>query len=387
MIDFSDNVARLEPSATLAITARAKAMQAAGHSVINLSAGEPSFSTPQAAAAAAAAAVAAGKMGYPPTPGLPELRSAVASYCNETTTAAGTEMSNVLVGAGVKQVLFNLSYCLFGAGDEVLVPSPYWPTYLATVNLTRATPIVVPLDWSDGFRLTADRLEEHRTERTRGIFLNSPSNPSGAVTARSDLEDILVWAGAHDLWVLSDEIYRRLYYGDGSATSVLDIADRSERVIALDGMSKAFSMPGWRIGWGVGPEDLMAKASALQSQTTSGAASPSQYASTALLNAPERESVIDDFRSTLERRRSSSLAKLREVADIEVHEQFGAIYHYIRLTAGQNSMETAEALLKQAGVATIPGEAFGTPGYLRITFAGADDLLADGVRRIAEFFG
>ena len=387
MVEFSDNVSRLEPSPTLAITARAKAMQAEGRSVINLSAGEPSFTTPQPAAIAATAAVAAGKTGYPPTPGLPELRSAVASYSNQTTAAARTEPANVLVGAGVKQVLFNLSYCLFGPGDEVLVPSPYWPTYLATVHLARATPVVVPLDWSDGFRLTAARLAAHRTDRTRGLLLNSPSNPSGAVIGRSDLEGILDWAGEHDVWVLSDEIYRRLYYGAGCATSVLDIPDRPSRVVALDGVSKTFSMPGWRIGWGVGPSQLMAKAAALQSQTTSGAASPSQYASAALLNSPERESIIEDFRSTLERRRSASLEGLRKISSIEVCDQPGAIYHYLRLRNTQNSMDIAEALLTQAGVATIPGEAFGTPGYLRITFAGADELLTEGIRRIAEFFG
>lgn len=387
MLAFSDNVARLESSATLAITARAKAMQADGHSVINLSAGEPSFITPEPAASAATAAVAAGRMGYPPTPGIPELRSAIASYSNETTAAAEARPSGVLVGAGVKQVLFNLAYCLFGSGDEVLVPAPYWPTYLATVHLARATPVIVSLDWSDEFRLTADKLESHRTDRTRGVLLNSPSNPAGAVIDRPDLEEILAWAGEHDVWVLSDEIYRRLYYGEGSATSVLDIKDRPERVVALDGMSKAFSMPGWRIGWGVGPPDLLAKAAALQSQTTSGAAGPSQYASAALLESPERESIIDNFRSTLERRRSTSLTALRLIPGIEVLEQPGAIYHYLRLRSGDNSMDTAESLLTQAGVATIPGEAFGTPGYLRITFAGADEPLAEGVRRIAGYFG
>jgi aspartate aminotransferase len=387
MVEFSDNVARLEPSATLAITARAKAMQAEGQSVINLSAGEPSFVTPQPAAVAAAAAVAAGKTGYPPTPGRPERRSAVADYSNQTTVAARVESTNVLVGAGVKQVLFNVSYCLFGPGDEVLVPAPYWPTYLATVHLTRATPVVVPLNWSDGFRLTAARLDAQRTERSKGLLLNSPSNPSGAVISRPDLEEILEWAGQHDIWVLSDEIYRRLYYGAGTAASVLDIESRPSRVVALDGMSKAFSMPGWRIGWGVGPAKLMAKASALQSQTTSGAAGPSQYASAALLNSPERESIIEDFRSTLQRRRSDSLEGLRQISGIDICDQPGAIYHYLRLRDHQNSMDTAEALLTQAGVATIPGEAFGTPGYLRITFAGADEFLTEGVRRIAEFFG
>jgi len=387
MADFSDNVARLEPSPTLAITARAKAMQAEGHSVINLSAGEPSFSTPEIAAEAAMAAVAAGKTGYPPTPGIKELRSAVASYSNETCLAASCEPANVLVSAGVKQALFNLCYCLFGKGDEVLVPAPFWPSYTTIVHLSGATPVIVPLDPVDDYRISADVLETYRTDRTRGLMLNSPSNPTGAVTGKADLAGVLAWAAEHDLWVLSDEIYRRLSYEGGPAPSVLDFPDRHRRVVAMDGMSKAFSMPGWRIGWAIADVGVIEMASDLQGQTTSGAAVPSQYASAALLAAAERESIIANFRSILDRRRVQSLAGLQSVAAIEVREQPGAIYHYLRLLDGRQSMQTAETLLTEAGVATIPGEAFGTPGFLRITYAGADDPLAEGVRRIAEFFG
>lgn len=389
MTRFSDNVARLEPSPTLAITARARALQAEGRSVVNLSAGEPSFATPQAAAAGAAAAVAAGKTGYPPTPGVPELREAVARYTEETCGAAGIDPDGVLVSNGVKQSLFNLCYCLFGDGDEVLLPAPYWPSYTAIVHLSRAQPIDVPLPWEDGFRLTADALEGYRTDRTRGVLINSPSNPSGAVASETDLAGVLAWAAEHDIWVLSDEIYRRLYYGKDreSAPSVLDIADRPAHVVALDGMSKAFSMPGWRIGWAVGPADVISEAAALQSQTTSAAAGPSQYAAAAILTASERETVVGEFRETLNRRRLASLAGLRDVPGLEVIDQPGAIYHYLRLPDGTDSTESAERLLLEGGVAAIPGEAFGTPGYLRITYAGADDALAEGVRRIAAFFG
>jgi aspartate/methionine/tyrosine aminotransferase len=310
----------------------------------------------------------------------------VAGYANDTSAAAAVEPGHVIVSAGVKQALFNLSYCLFGAGDEVLVPAPYWPSYIAIVHLSGATPVMVPLDSSNDYRVSASLLEEYRTDRTRGLLLNSPSNPTGAVTGREDLSGILDWAARNDIWVLSDEIYRRLSYSGGSAPSVLDFPDRDRRVVALDGMSKAFSMPGWRIGWAIGDQEVMAKASALQSQTTSGAAVPSQFAAAALLDSAERESIIAEFRSTLDRRRQQSLAGLQGVPGIEVREQPGAIYHYIRLLDDNTSMATAEALLTRAGVAAIPGEAFGTPGFLRITFAGADDALAEGVRRIAGFF-
>lgn len=387
MIDFSDNIARLEPSPTLAITARARELQAAGRPVMNLSAGEPSFPTPADAAAGAAASVEAGKTGYPPTPGISELRTAVSRYTTQTTGADGIAPEEVIVSAGVKQALFNLCYVLFGSNDEVLLPAPYWPTYTAIVHLARARPVKVALDWSDGFRLDVERLEAHRTGRTRGLLINSPSNPSGAVASREELRAVLEWADEHGIWVLSDEIYRRLYYAPPfSAPSVLDVPGRGERVVALDGVSKAFSMPGWRIGWAIGPRDVIEQAAALQSQTTSGAAGPSQHAAAAILSSPKREAVIGDFRSALDRRRRSSLDGLRGISGIEVIDQPGAIYHYLRLPGREDSAVASEELLVEAGVATIPGEAFGTPGYLRITYAGDDESLAEGVRRIAAFF-
>lgn len=386
MTRFSLNVARLEPSPTLAITARARAMQAEGRAVANLSAGEPSFPTPEPAARGAEAAVAAGRTGYPPTAGLPELREAVARYTVETSSVADVDPASIVVSAGVKQAIFNLVYCLFQDGDEVMLPAPYWPSYTAIVHLSRARPVDVRLDWSDGFRLTAEALEAHRTDRTRGVILNSPSNPCGAVASEADLAGVLEWAGEHGIWVLSDEIYRRLHYAPGPAPSVLDVADRPDHVIAMDGMSKTFSMPGWRIGWAIGPSEVIGQAVDLQSQTTSGACGPSQYASAAMLTSAEREAVVADFREALDRRRRMSLAVLRDVPGIEVIDQPGAMYHYLRLVDTPDSMAVAEELLVEGGVATIPGEAFGTPGFLRITYAGEDDVLADGVDRLATFF-
>ncbi len=246
---FSNNVASLSPSATLAITARAKKMRAEGRSIIDLSAGEPSFPTPEVAAEGAAASVRAGRTGYPPTPGVSELREGVVRYLSETCARAPDTRPAILVSAGVKQALFNLCFCLFGEGDEVLVPTPFWTSYLAIVELARARPVMVPTEFDDAFALSVDRLEARRTDSTRGLFLNSPSNPSGAVLDLGTLEAICAWAGEHGIWVLSDEIYRRLYYDGSSAPSVFDVQDRPDHVVALDGMSKAFSMPGWRIGW------------------------------------------------------------------------------------------------------------------------------------------
>lgn len=386
MTRFSSNVARLEPSATLAITARARKMQAAGEAVVNLSAGEPSFATPAPAREAADASVRAGKTGYPPTPGLPELRRSIAGYTMETSDASDLDPNQVIVAAGVKQVLFNLTYCLFQAGDEVILPSPFWPSYTAIIELSGATPVTVPLEWEDDFRISVDRLEAARTPRTRGLFLNSPSNPTGATVGMDDLRAILEWADRHGIWILSDEIYRRLHYPAGEAPSVLDEIGSLERVVAMDGVSKAFSMPGWRIGWGVGPAAVIEKAAALQSQTTSGAAGPSQHAALGILTDPGRESVVADFRSQLDRRRKTSLEILRRAPSIEIREQPGAIYHYLKLVDHPDSMQAAERLLVQGGVAAIPGEAFGAAGYLRITYAPDDATVREGCERIAAFF-
>ncbi len=387
---FSNNVASLKPSATLAITGRAKQLSAEGRSIVDLSAGEPSFLTPGVAAEGAMAAIRAGQTGYPPTQGLPELRSGIVRYLAESCDHAPDDPSGVLVSNGVKQALFNLCFCLVGEGDEVLVPAPYWTSYLAIVQLARARPVVVPTLFEDGFSLSVDQLEEHRTANTRCLFLNSPSNPSGAVIERQTLGEILAWAGEHGIWVLSDEIYRRLHYGEGAAPSVLDVSDRPEHVISLDGMSKAFSMPGWRIGWAVGPREIIGKACALQSQTTSAAAGPSQYAASAVLASETRESIIGDFIDILDRRRRAAHAALAGLRGFEAHLPPAGIYLYGRLASDAkgagDSAAVAEALLVERGVAAVPGEAFGTPGFLRLNFSVEDAVFAEGAERIRSWF-
>jgi len=383
---FSTNIASLVPSATLAISARAKQMRAAGESVIDLSAGEPSFPTPEAGIDGAVRFIRSGSSGYPPTPGIPALRSAVADYVNRTTERAALTAENVIVSAGVKQALFNVSFCLFQPGDEVLVPAPYWPSYLAIVELAGATPVVVPTRWEEGFRLRVTDLEGLRTPATRGLFLNSPSNPSGDVYDRATLEELASWASENDIWVISDEIYRRLCYTEPSATSVYDVPHAPDRVVHLDGISKAFSMPGWRIGYAAGPVPLIDKLSALQSQTTSGASTPSQHAAAALFASPDCDDVVLRFRETLRRRRDRAVEALSGLAGLEVRPPPGAIYVYARLTATTDSMSVAERLLVEGGVATIPGESFGTPGFLRMNYAVADEEREEGLARVRSFF-
>ena len=384
---FSPNVARLEASPTLALAARARKLKAAGVPVVDLSAGEPQYPAPTFAAHAAVRAVEEGRTGYPPTPGLPELRAAIRRYLRETTAAGDVDAAEVIVGAGVKQALFNCCYALFGPGDEVLFPSPYWPSYPAIVRIAGAEPVVVDTGWDSGYLPSVSDLEAARTARTRGLLLNSPGNPTGAVIPRDLLRDILRWAARHGIWVLSDEIYRRLAYGRPSP-SVFDIAERGERTVLLDGMSKAFCMPGFRIGYAVGPPELIRKMSDLQGQTTSGAVGPSQYAAAAALGETEaREAFLEDLVSHLSGLREFGLAGFAEMTLIEALPPAGALYFYGRLTdPDATSLDVAERLLVEASVACMPGEPFGSPGHLRFNFAVERDVLDEGLRRIAAFF-
>lgn len=386
-MEFSANVARLEPSATLALAARARELKSRGVPVIDLSAGEPRYPTPGYAARAGIAAIEAGRTGYPPTPGLPELRGAIARYLTETTAATEVSPGHVVVSAGVKQALFNCCFCLFGPGDEVLVPAPYWPSYTTIVELTRATPVVVASDWESGFLVDPDRLEAARTSRTRGLLLNSPGNPTGAVYDRAALAEIVAWCERHGIWVLSDEIYRRLGYGE-PVPSLFDLPGPYARGVLLDGVSKAFCMPGWRIGYAVGPAELLAKTADLQGQTTSGAVGPSQEAAAAALGATdEREAFVGDLVSRLRGLRDTGVAALSELDGLEVRAPAGALYFYVRLRGtGRTSLEVAEALLGEQAVACVPGEPFGSPGHLRFNFAVEEAELEEGLRRIRAFF-
>jgi aspartate/methionine/tyrosine aminotransferase len=386
-LNFSANIESLKPSATLALAARAHQLKSEGRSVVDLSAGEPAFRTPDYAAQAGIDAIRAGHTGYPPTPGIPELRQAVAEYLSDTTAHSTAESSLVMVSAGVKQALFNCVYCLFGQGDEVLVPAPYWPTYPTLVELAGARPVVVETTWDEHFRLDVDRLERARTPQTRGLFLNSPGNPTGAVYDLDAMRDILAWCDRHGVWVLSDEIYRLIAFEGGAASSVYDVADRGERVVLFDGVSKAFCMPGWRIGFAVGPQKLIKKATDLQSQTTSGAVNPSQHAAAAALGSrSQRDTSVDSLVARLDGLRRIGMELLGGIDDLEVRDPPGAIYFYGRLTGSEPSLDVAERLLIDGGVASIPGEPFGSPGFLRFNFAVTEEELEEGLRRVAAHF-
>ncbi len=383
---FSRNVSSLEPSATLALSARARRLREEGHSIVDLSAGEPVYGTPNFAAEAGIDAVHAGRLGYPPNQGVPELRRAIVDYLAETTRSADLDPAQVLVSAGVKQALFNCLFCLAGPGDEVLVPTPCWTSYRPQVRLAGAEPVLVETTWEEGFHLDPERLEAARTERTRVLLLNSPNNPSGAVYDAELLGAIAEWSGRHGVWLLSDEIYRRLRFGDGPAPSLLDVPAAPERTVVLDGVSKAFAMTGWRIGFAAGPRELIGKAADLQSQTTSGAAAPSQYAAAAAFGRrEEREAVIADFLERLGGTRALAVEGLADVPGLEIRAPEGGIFLWTRVTGSTDSADLADELLG-AGVACVPGEAFESPGHLRFNLAVDRETLEEGIRRVRAFF-
>ncbi len=384
-MDVSQNVASLEPSATLALQARARSLRAEGRSIVDLSAGEPVYGTPGYAAEAGVRAIREGRTGYPPTPGIPELRSAVAEYLTET-TARRIRPEQVMVSAGVKQALFNCVFTLFGPGDEVLIPVPCWTSYAPQVRLSRAEPVSVETQWEDGFRLDPEALEAKRSDRTRGLLLNSPGNPTGATYGQELLEEVAAWADSHGIWVLSDEIYRRLHYGEGPAPSLFDVDPPFERAVVLDGVSKAFAMTGWRIGFAAGPEELVSRTSDLQSQTTSGATTPAQHAAAAAFGQrEEREATVADFLDRLRETRGAMVEGLSGLSGLEVRPPEGGIFLFVRVTGERPSSEVVDLLLEEAGVAAVPGEAFAAPGHVRFNFAVEPETVREGVRRIREF--
>lgn len=385
-MQFSPNVASLEPSATLALSARARALREEGRTIVDLSAGEPTWGTPDYAAEAGVEAIRAGKTGYPPTPGIPELRRAIADYLTRTTRRE-IDADRIMVSAGVKQALFNCVFCLFGPGDDVLVPVPAWTSYLPQIELAGARPVTVPTRWDDGFLPDVRTLEAARTPETRGLMLNSPSNPTGAVLDLDRLEAVAAWADEHGIWVVADEIYRMLSYGEGPAPSLLDVETLPEGWAVLDGVSKSLAMTGWRIGFAAGPAELIDRATDLQSQTTSGAASPSQHAAAAALGRrAERERAVADYLGRLRERRRTLVDGLSGLSGLEARAPDGGIFLFARLADGRSSSDVAEGLLLDAGVACIPGEAFHGPGHLRFNFAVEPETLEEGIGRIREYF-
>ena len=379
----SANIAELKESATIAVSVRAKAMRAAGRTIIDLGAGEPDQPTPAYVIDAAHQALDSGATRYTMVEGIAPLRQVIADRAS-LLHGRTIQAAQVVVSTGTKQALFNACFSVFGQGDEVLVPTPAWTSYYEILALARANPVIVRGSSTRSFRVTPDDLRASATSRTRGLILNSPCNPTGAVYSREEIQTLVDLAASNGWWVISDEIYRAISY-EAPATSVLEVVPDLERVVIVDGVAKAFAMPGWRIGWSISTVAGARAMTALQSHVTSNAATISQHAALAALSNPTAERAAHDAMMTEFRRRRDAGSDLLREAGVEVVAPAGAFYLFIRVgspTASDPAPGTrfATDLLESKGVAVVPGAAFHAPEWIRLSYAAPDDQVTDGIR-------
>jgi len=393
---ISARIGGIAESATLAVDAKAKALKAAGRPVIGFGAGEPDFPTPEHIVRAAVDACADPRNHrYSPAGGLPELKAAVVA---KTARDSGLELTDtqVLITNGGKQAVYEAFASLLDAGDEVLLPAPYWTTYPEAIRLAGGRPVEVLADESQDYLVTVDQLEAARTERTKALLFCSPSNPTGAVFPRDTVEAIGRWALERGVWVLTDEIYEHLVYDGAVAPSMpVVVPELAERCVVLNGVAKTYAMTGWRVGWLAGPADVVKAATNLQSHLTSNVANVSQRAAVAALEGDL--ATVAEMRAAFDRRRRTIVGMLREIDGVVCPMPQGAFYAYpsVRGVLGrdiggrtpQSSAELAEIVLEQVEVALVPGEAFGSPGYVRMSYALGDDDLAEGVGRLQRLLG
>jgi len=390
---ISDRIAAIAESATLAVDAKAKALKAAGRPVIGFGAGEPDFPTPDYIVQAAVVACRDPRNHhYTPVGGLPELRAAVAAKTLRD-TGYQVEASQVLITNGGKQAVYSAFATLLDPGDEVILVAPYWTTYPEAIKLAGGVPVEVMTDETSGYLATIEQLDAARTERTKVLLFVSPNNPTGAVYPPEQVAAVGSWAAQHRLWVVTDEIYEHLVYGGAQNVSIATAApELNERVVVLNGVAKTYAMTGWRVGWLIGPADVVKAATNLQSHATSNVSNVAQAAALAAVSGDL--SAVAHMRAAFDRRRKLIVGLLSEIPGIVCPEPQGAFYVYpsvqgllgrsLRGRVSMSSAALADVILDEAEVAVVPGEAFGTPGYLRLSYALGDEDLAEGIGRIAK---
>ena len=390
---ISARISAISESATLAVDAKAKAMKAAGRPVIGFGAGEPDFPTPAYIVEAAVEACRNPRFHkYTPAGGLPELKQAIA---DKTLRDSGFQVdaANVLVTNGGKQAVYEAFATLLDPGDEVLVVAPYWTTYPEAIKLAGGVQVDVVTDETTGYLASVEQLEEKLTDRTKVLLFVSPSNPTGAVYSPAQVEEIGRWALDKGLWVVTDEIYEHLVYGDATFSSIAAaVPELRDRVVVLNGVAKTYAMTGWRVGWLIGPSDVVKAATNLQSHATSNVSNVAQAAALAAVSGDL--SAVAEMRAAFDRRRQTIVRMLNEIPGVVCPEPLGAFYAYpsVKALLGKElrgkrpatSAELAELVLEEAEVALVPGEAFGTPGYFRLSYALGDDDLVEGVSRVAK---
>lgn len=395
IISLAERVRQIKPSPTLAVNAKAKALKAAGADVLNFSVGEPDFDTPLHVREAGKKAIDEGFTRYTAVPGIPELREAIVHRFAEDRGWL-YEPDQVQVCCGGKHGLYNMAQALFGPGDEVLIPTPYWVSYPPIVQLAGATPVEVPLSEENDFDLTEDLLVRHATPKTKAIILNSPSNPTGAVFSARAMEAVAKMALANGWLVISDDIYDTIVYGDGKLPHILEVDKRlAGQTLVLNGVSKSFAMTGWRIGYTLGPKAIIAAMNKVQSQSTSNPTSISQKAALAAVSGPQDfpRMMRDAFVPRLE----YILSALEAIPGVTCVRPKGAFYVFPNISAclGRSfngkviadSVDLADYLLDEALLATVPGAAFGADAFIRFSFATSMEIIEEGMKRLAAALG
>ncbi len=387
---LSPNLAQLKTSETVAISTEAKRRKAAGEDVLDLGVGEPDFATPTMVAEAGIEAIRAGKTKYPPNVGIIELRRAMAETLSGMSGGRAVDPERLIVSNGSKQSLFNACFSLFGRGDSVLIPSPAWVSYPQIVHLTGAAPVLVAGDPEWGLKVSVADLERHRDATTRGLIICTPCNPTGAVYTGPELAAIANWAGEHNIWLISDEIYRRIHYGAGPAPSLFDCDDSVlDRSVVIYGASKAYAMTGWRIGAAYAPLEVVQAMAALQSHTTTGANQPAMWAAAEAFGNPAVDVEVDRMVAAFRRRRDYLVARFQDQAPgVEFVEPHGAFYIFFRvdgLSHGMGGARFCERLMKEEGVALVPGIAFGDDRWVRLSYSVSDADLEAACDRLMRF--
>jgi aspartate/methionine/tyrosine aminotransferase len=391
----SRRIGAIAESATLKVDAKAKALKAEGRPVIGFGAGEPDFPTPAYIVEAAVEACRDPKNHrYTPAGGLPELKAAIAAKSLRDSGYA-VQPGQIVVTNGGKQAIYEAFATMLDPGDEVIVPAPYWTTYPEAIQLAGGVSVAVVADETQGYKVTVEQLEAARTDHTKVLLFVSPSNPTGAVYTADEIRAIGAWVEQHGLWVLTDEIYEHLVYDDTETGSLPVLCPGvADRCVVVNGVAKTYAMTGWRVGWLIAPADLAAAATNLQSHATSNVSNVAQRA--ALAAVAGDLSAVEEMKAAFDRRRRTIVAMLGEIDGVVCPTPEGAFYAYpsVKGLLGreydgrvvETSAELAEYILEQAEVAVVPGEAFGTPGYLRLSYALGDDDLVEGITRLQKLF-
>jgi aspartate aminotransferase len=386
----------IQPSATVAISQRARELQAQGVDVLSFSVGEPDFHTPEHIRQAAKAAIDKGVSHYTAVRGIPPLLEAICADSKARRGGVAHTPKEVVVSVGAKHVLFNLALALYDEGDEVIIPAPYWVSYPEQVRVAGAEPVIVETAPSDGFALTAQGLRAAVTDRTKALILCTPSNPTGSAYTAAQLRALADVAREHRFWIIVDEIYGRLVYDGFEQTSMLAVApELRDRIIVVDGVSKTYAMTGWRMGWMLGPEHVAKACDTIQGQATTNPPAVAQHATIAALTGPQEP--IEQMRAAFEERRNLIVSGLNAIDGIECRMPEGAFYAFASVAglvgrkAGgvtlDDDVAVARFFLEEARCAVVPGTAFGAPGFVRISYAASTEQIREGLRRIGEAVG